>query len=419
MRRRDHDVVVIGAGTAGMVAGARLAEAGADVCVIAKGVGSTHLAPGTIDVLGYAPGRVESPADALTSLAADHPYALIGSAAVADAVDWFTATATAAAGAFPGYAYVGSLERNLLLPTAVGALKPSALVPETFVAGDARQLDGLTVVGTPLLRDFHASLCADNLRAAGLRTTTVSLEVELDRVDANALGFARRFDDPRWRAAFSARLAPLLTGAGPVGLPAVLGLRDPHAVLTDLQAQLGRRVFEIPTLPPSVPGMRLFEILHHALRRAGGRLVIGAGVVSHRREGDRVAEVQTATAGSNTTYAADAFVLASGGFHSGAITLDSHWQAHEQVLGLTLTGVPDAGAPRFVPSYFAEQPLSRAGVAVGPDLRATGVSNVVVAGASLPGSASWREASGEGIALASGYRAAEVTATALGAGAIA
>ena len=54
--RQRYDVVVIGAGTAGLVAGSALAEAGAQVCVLAKGVGSTHLAPGTIDVLGYRAG---------------------------------------------------------------------------------------------------------------------------------------------------------------------------------------------------------------------------------------------------------------------------------------------------------------------------------------------------------------------------
>ena len=72
---------MIGAGTAGLVAGARLAEGGARVCVLAKGVGSTHLAPGTIDVLGYAPERVASPGAALVELRReqpDHPYALLG-----------------------------------------------------------------------------------------------------------------------------------------------------------------------------------------------------------------------------------------------------------------------------------------------------------------------------------------------------
>lgn len=415
-REQRHDVVVIGAGTAGLVAGARLAEAGADVCVIAKGVGSTHLAPGTIDVLGHTPELVASPAAGIAALAAqqpDHPYALIGADAVADALRWFVDAVER--GPLPGYRYVGGLERNLLLPTALGALKPSAAVPETLAGGDSHGLGRLAVVGIPPLRDFHAALCAENLRAAGIEAVAVSAEVELDRADANALGLARRFDDPAWRAAFSARLAPLVRGCDQVALPAVLGMRDPHAVLAALESRLGRRVFEIPTLPPSVPGMRLFEVLHHALRTAGGRLVIGAGVVAHRREGDRVVAVDTATAGSNTTHAADAFVLASGGLHSGAITLDSHWRAHEQVLGLPLTGVPEPDAARFVPSYFDEQPLARAGIAVDAELRAAEVANVVVAGASLPGAVSWREGSGEGIALASGHRAAQVLAAALGA----
>lgn len=416
MRRRRHDVVVIGAGTAGLVAATRLAEAGADVCVVAKGVGSTHLAPGTIDVLGYAPERVDSPADGIAALATtrpDHPYALLGLRAVRDAVEWFLATA--ARGALPGYRYVGDLARNLLLPTAVGALKPSALVPETFAAGDAPALGRLAVVGTAPLRDFHAGLCAENLRAAGIDATAVSIELALDRADATTLDLARRFDDPDWRAAFATRLAPLVGGAERVALPALLGLHDPHAVLTDLEALLGRRVFEIPTLPPSVPGMRLYAILAEALRDARGRLALGAGVVSHRCVGERLVSVEVESAGSNTTYEAEAFVLATGGFHSGAITLDSHWQAHEQLLGLPLTGVPEAGEPRFVPSYFDEQPLARVGVTVDLELRPPGVANVVVAGASLPGSVSWREGSGEGIALASGWRAAQILAAQLGA----
>ena len=159
-------------------------------------------------------------------------------------------------------------------------------------------------------------------------------------------------------------------------------------------------MFEIPTLPPSVPGMRRYEILRAALRAAAGRLVLGAEVISHERSGTRVTSVATHAAGRDLTYVADWFVLASGGFASGAIELDSHWVTHERVLGLPLRGVPDAGEPRFASEYLSEQPMARAGVAVDAELRAEGVENVLVAGASLPGATPWREGSGEGIALA-------------------
>jgi glycerol-3-phosphate dehydrogenase subunit B len=416
MREALHfDVVVIGAGTAGLTAATRLAQAGAKVCVLAKGVGSTHLAPGTIDVLGYAPGRVDEPRRAVAELAAaqpDHPYALLGAEPVADALAWFAGIA--AAGPLPGYSYAGGLERNRLLPTALGALRPSALVPETMAAGDRRDLHRVAIVGTPALRDFHESLCADNLRAAGVEARGVTVDLHLERADMNAQGIARHMEDPAWRASFCAALSPRLGDAEHVGLPAMLGLRDPHAALMDLQHRLGRWVFEIPTLPPSVPGMRLYEILRSALRAAGGRLMLGAEVVSAARDGDRVTEVATRAAGRDLTYAAPWFVLASGGFASGAIELDSSWVTHDRVLGLPLRGAPGPGERRFAGDYLDDHPLARAGIAVDRDLRAEGAENVLVAGASLPGAEPWREGSGEGIALASGYRAAQLIAGRIG-----
>jgi glycerol-3-phosphate dehydrogenase subunit B len=411
MRRSElhFDAVVIGAGTAGLVAGTRLAQAGARVCVLAKGVGSTHLAPATIDVLGYAPDRVDAPGAALEQLIAarpDHPYALLGAEVVGDALGWFAEIVPR--GPLPGYVYGGSLEHNQLLPTAVGALRPSALVPETMANGEASRLERVCIVGTRALRDFHASLCAANLERAGIEARAVSLDLKLERADTNTLGLARRFDDEKWRRQFCAELSLTLRAEEAVGLPAMLGLHDPHGVLADLEHRLGRRVFEIPTLPPSVPGMRLYEILRAALRGAGGRLVLGGEVTSSERNGDRLASVSTHAAGRDLTYVAPWFVLASGGFASGGIELDSHWVTHERVLGLPLRGVPAEGEPRFVGTYLDEQPMARVGVAVAADLRAEGVENVVVAGAALPGAIPWREGSGEGIALASGYRAAQV-----------
>jgi glycerol-3-phosphate dehydrogenase subunit B len=403
------DAVVIGAGTAGLTAGIRLAQGGARVCVLAKGVGSTHLAPATIDVLGYAPDRVDEPGRALGELIAarpDHPYALIGADAVGAALQWFSDEV--GGGPQPGYRYVGGLERNHLLPTAVGVVRPSALVPETMCEGDVRSGEPICVVGTPALRDFHAALCAANLDAAGVAARAVEVSVRVERADINALGLARHLDDAEWRAAFAASLAPLLRADDRVALPAVLGLRDPHGAWADLQRRLGRPVFEIPTLPPSVPGMRAFEVLRAALRRAGGRLVLGSEVVGAERSGERIEAVRAHAAGHDVRYHARWYVLATGGFASGAIELGSDWRARDTVLDLPLRGVPGPDEARFVAEYLVEQPIARAGIAVDGSLRAEGAENVFVAGAALPGAVPWQEGSGEGIALASGYRVAQL-----------
>ena len=403
-----YDAVVLGAGVAGLTAATRLAEGGARVCVLAKGVGSTHLAPGTVDVLGYGPDRVDEPARALPGFIADHPdhpYALIGAEAIAPALDWFSARIER--GPQPGYRYAGGLDRNHLLPTAVGALRPSALVPETMANGDMRALGRVCVVGMRVLRDFHASLCAGNLRRAGIEARAVDVDVDVGRVEANALGLARRFDDKNFRGAFAARLALHLEPGERVALPAILGLSDPHDVWSDLERRLGRSVFEIPTLPPSVPGMRVYNALVAALRAAGGRLVLGAEAVGVEREGEHVGAVRAHTSGHDTLFHTRWVVLATGGFGSGAIELDSTWRPRENVLGLPLWGMPAEGEPRFSADYFGPQPMSTVGVAVESGLLAAGTENVFVAGAALPGAVPWREGSGEGIALATGQFVAQ------------
>jgi glycerol-3-phosphate dehydrogenase subunit B len=384
-------IVVVGAGLAGLVAAVKLAEGGERVTVLAKGVGATHLSPCTIDVLGYAPDRVAKPLDALDRLGADHPYSLVGRDAIAAAAAWWRESMP----------YVGGVEENVLLPTAVGALKPSALVPETMAAGAGS--DPVCVVGFRALKDFHAALLADNLGRAGIDARSVELDVRPEgRVDANSLAFARAFDDPGFRDQIAGSVSP--REGERVAFPAVLGLEG--SVWGELQERLGRPVFEVPTLPPSVPGMRVAKALRERLRRAGGRLVFNNVVIGAERAGARVTALRVRVGLREVTQRADWVVLATGGFASGGLELDSRWRPHEVALGLPVSGVP--ADRRFVPEYFAEHPMGRAGVAVGRDLRPEGLENVLVVGATLAGAQPWKEKSGDGISLVTGHRAAEL-----------
>jgi glycerol-3-phosphate dehydrogenase subunit B len=400
-----HDAIVVGIGLAGLTAAVRLAEGGARVLVLAKGVGATHLGPCTIDVLGYAPDRVERPGDALAQLPDDHPYAAVGRDGVAAALDWFKER----------LGYVGSLDENMLLPTAVGALKPSAAVPESMAAGDLRTLSAsrsgtgaeVCVVGLRALKDFHAPLLADNLGRAGIGARAVELDLSPERrADVSSLGFARAFDDPAFRADVAAQLAARLGAYERVAFPAVLGIADAPAAFGELRDRLAHEVFEVPTLPPSVPGMRVYAALRERLRQAGGRAILNATVVGADRNGPRVTALRTRVGLREEIRGTDRVVLATGGFASGGLELAADWTAHETALDLPVSGMPVQ--ERFRPDYFDEQPMSRVGVAVDRQLRPVGLENVFVAGATLAGAAPWKEKSGDGISLATGFRAAEL-----------
>jgi len=402
-----HDAVVIGAGLAGLTAAVRLAEGGARVLVLAKGVGATHLSAGTIDVLGYAPELVDHPGEALGRVRDGHPYGLVGPEAVAASVEWLKARV--AGGSLAPYAYEGGLDENMLLPTALGVPRPSAVVPETMAGGDLRRDGPIFVVGFRRLKDFHPALLAEMLVRTGRAARSAELDlVPEGRADVNSLGYARAFDDPSFRAEVTAQLVGRLRAGERVAFPAVLGIADPHGAWSELERRLAHPVFEVPTLPPSVPGMRLFAILREALRRAGGRVILNTVVTGAEREGGRVSALRVRVGLREERRGCDWVVLATGGFASGGLELDSRWAARETALGLPVAGVPAPGEERFRPGYFDDHPIARAGVAVGSDLRPEGHENVLVAGATLAGAEPWREKSGDGISLATGHRAAEL-----------
>ena len=268
-----YDSIVIGAGLAGLTAALRLAEQGQRVLVVAKGVGGTHLAPPTIDVLGYVGGQpVERPLGALgefVTASPEHPYARVGLETIRAGLEWLT-------GALGELGYSGGLEENLRLPTAVGVAKPTALVPETMAAGDLRAGGSFAFVGLRGLKDFYPAYLADNLtRAGSVSARAVELTPDLDgERDLSGPGFARRFEQREFRDLVVRELEPQLGADEIVGFPAVLGLGRAREVWLELETGLERRVFEVPTLPPSVGGVR--RDVHEPQEQQAHRLAVEA-----------------------------------------------------------------------------------------------------------------------------------------------
>ena len=104
-------------------------------------------------------------------------------------------------------------------------------------------------------------------------------------------------------------------------------------------------------------------------------------------------------------------VLATGGLASGGIQVDVGGTATEPALGMPVFG-PEPGEPAFLPGYLGEHPMGTIGLRVDARLRPVGQDgepvrpNVLAAGAIIGGARPWREKSGDGISLSTGYLAA-------------
>lgn len=433
-----RDVVIVGAGLAGLSAALYLAQrSDARVTVAARGLGAILVAPATVDVLGRLPGGrsmafVGDPLttmDALKSLTPEHPYSLVGRATLKAAIDFWRPFIEPEA--------EGSEKMvNRLLPTALGSVKPSLLVPPGQIKGDlagGEPVD-LMLVGLRGFLDFSAPLASANLRALFrdlLGATSVSaLEVSLprhhrlaDRIDG--VGLSSALDSPGFARALASSVKARLQETGAMseattrgrrfGFPAILGLSRHAEILEELRRELGAPVFEIPVAPPSVPGMRLWRSVSAALGRGGVELQLGVTARVPDRKGSVAPGLSIALEGEGGTRVieSDFLILASGGLESGGLVADQY-TFREEVLQLPVSGAPPSVTARSVEPFFGGgiHPFELAGIRVDDRLRPLDekgrpmYDNVAVAGGILAGAARAREFSGSGIAIATGLAAA-------------
>jgi len=404
------DVVVVGAGPAGLATAVRLAEAGRQVRVIARGNGFTHWGAGAVDALGRLGGeRVERPLEAVGRLAEDHPYRLAGEAALRDGLDWFARFAATA-----GLAHAGDPERNRDQVTALGVLRPTCLLPEPA----AQVLGGrVAVVNFEGFRDFSPALCAVGLRGAGVDAVPASAPLPpWDHARYfSAVELARAIDDDDFRRRLAPGLARAAAGADVVVVPAVLGVRGGHEPWADLQRLVGTPLVEAATAPPSIPGLRLFAAYRRRLDALGVGWQFGFPALGVERDGDRVTAVRSEGASRVVVTHCQELVLATGGVAGHGIEANRDGTLTEVVAGLPVEGFPDRTA--FLGDRFlGEHPLGAAGVRVDAELRPVAASgdpvhaNVRCVGGLLAGHDPTVEGSREGVALATATRTAELLA---------
>lgn len=412
-----YDTVVIGAGLAGLTTACQVAQTHKKVLLVSQGIGALLLAPGGIDVLGFQPvtsiDPVKNPLDKLNDFLVEHPqhpYHFVGQQNIEAGLTTFQQLVNNGS-----LNYQGQASRNWLLPGGAGAVHPTCLAPTALANGELSQGGRMLIVGFRELRDFYPALISQNLNAQDLGVETTSLTLDAPppirgQMNTTPIELAHVFERSDFRREIVESIKGKSKNYDRVGFPAVLGITQHHQVLSDLEKQLGKTVFEISTLPPSVPGRRLYEALKNAFLRLNGRLIIGSKVIDSIIDAGQVKQIRFETSNRLKIISAENYVLATGDIFGGGIQTDADGgigKVWEPIFGLPIEA--DSNRHNWFAKGFLDpdgQPVAQYGVQVNKQLNPVDAEqkliakNLYIAGALLANADWTRGRTGDGVALA-------------------
>lgn len=418
-RSQKFDLVVIGSGLAGTAATCFAVARGLETAQVSATGGELTFASGLLDLLNIYPPQGQkywdNPWEGLAALingSPQHPYAKVGIDAIREAIREFLAVLDAA-----GLSYCGYPNHNVTLTTAAGTLKTTYRVPQSMWRGVIALQERLPtlLVDFEGMKDFSTRLMVEALRSEWptLRAQRLPFPQTFLGVDRQNPALAEGMESAEVRIRLADAIRPHLADVKLVGMPAVLGLRFPNQIISDLENRLGVGVFEIPTLPPSVPGLRLREAIEAVLVNQGAQILNGRRVIGVRTDDRRCTGITIGTPHWRERLGAEGIILATGRFLGGGLSADRN-SIRETVFGLPVV------QPSNRDSWHREQfldhrghPVNEAGLEIDHRFRPLGdngtfaFENLFAAGSVLAHQNWVRTKSGAGLAIATAYGAVE------------
>jgi glycerol-3-phosphate dehydrogenase subunit B len=412
------DLVVIGTGLAGLASACFALGRGLRTLVVGATPGEMLFASGALDLLSVHPvenqRRWQDPWAAVAALIEDqpdHPYARVGLEKIQKAIEEYLSFLSAV-----GLSYKGR-DTNVSIATPAGTLKTTYRVPASMWAG----VEGLEKKQPALLVDFHgmkdfsAKQVVEVLgrQWPGLKAERIDFPGSfMGKERVNTL-MAEELENHKVLSALADAIRPSLKRARLVGFPAVLGIRRHNEVWAQLENKLGLPVFEIPTLPPSVPGLRLKEAMEEALRSGGGELLLGSRVIGAENADKRCLSLLIRNGQRCRAVHAKGFILATGRFIGGGLVANQE-NIVEPTFGLYVHQPPKREfwhRERFFdPKGHA---VNEVGLKIDPLFRPCGpdghaaFENLFAAGTILAHQNWVRAKCGAGLAIATAYSAVE------------
>lgn len=352
-----YDTIIIGGGLSGLCCGIALAESGKKCLIISQGQSTLNFSSGSLEFAGN--DTETSFETLLAQLPENHPYHKIGEQAL------FMLRAQAA-GLFEraGIEMHADIRHNHWRVTPMGLLKPTWMSMDEMAHFEEENLPKkVLVAGIKGFLDFNVDFVASGLASKGIQARSCEVSVaEIEQLRENASEFR------------SANLARVLEGyaidrlADAINaqlkdeeyilLPAIFGLESATPAYRIL-SKLDRPAAFVPTMSPSVPGIRLQQLLKKRFQALGGTFISGDSVISAEVQNGKVMSV-TSERHSDSKFSADKFIFACGSFFSTGLRASKE-RIYEPIVDLDMEYKGEHG-DWFNPNIYGEQPYMSFGV---------------------------------------------------------
>nr|QIH43227.1 glycerol-3-phosphate dehydrogenase subunit GlpB [Vibrio ziniensis] len=423
----NYDVIVIGSGVAGYSAAIKCLEHGLKTAVVSSGQSALHFSSGSIDLLSHSPlnhQMIDNPwteFDVLSKALPQHPYAKVGSKNIRLAMNWYQqmlASNGLAMSSLPS-------SNNHFRITTLGTLK-STWLSQPYVEKIAPDFSNLSeikrivMIAVDGFRDFQPHIALGNLQLnpafkdIPIKTAKISLTAfgQLNRnpYDLRSIDISRLLRDETQFTEFANQLLKAATPEDLVVLPSIMGNGDGLELMHKLSRYTGLRLHEVPTMPPSLLGIRIEDVMMRTFVNKGGVLHKGDEVLGGQFEdlggALNLMSIQTKKMGDMNLIAKN-YILASGSFFSKGLIANQN-AIKEPIFDLD-TEVAGARNEWHQHDFFSSKPhpFLSFGVVTDknftPSIRGNKVNNLHCIGAILSGYNPIAHGCGGGVAISTAY----------------
>ncbi len=417
----SYDCLIIGGGLAGLTCGIKCASEGLRTVILTGGMSSLHYSSGSIDLFGFDEKKkiIDQPFEYIKEYIKkdkNHPYAKVGIKTIREAMKFFQTEL-----GNENLTLYDNGEHNHYHFTGLGTTKTTYFSQESVFNNkfkkaflEKRKIAVLSFEG---YRDYHPQITVDQLKNnpefKGIEVTTSNIDLSKfiktpkNLHEFRSIDISRIFETEKYLPGIAELIKKAAGDAKIVSLPAFLSINNYSEIHKKLEKMTGVLIYEVPTLPPSILGLRIDKALKSRFAALGGELSLGDNVKGGEIEKNSVNHIFTLNNG-DTKHKAQFYVLASGSFFSGGLK-SSYNEMKEPIFDLKIKSDKDRNK-WFSPKFFEKKghPFMKFGVETNKKLnpisnKGKTVTNLFCTGSILSDYDPVIEGSGGGVAITTGY----------------